>query len=196
MAEHSSRLWVPLQCLNRSESLSIMAEHTFRLWVLWVFEQIRTTDRNGWTYIQHVSPSSVSRSEPLTRKANHASSLWVTLHWDQNHWQEQLNIHPVCEFSPVFEQSKTTDKNGWTCIQFVSPSPLFKQFRTTDKKGWTLIQLVSYSPVFEQIWITNKNDWICIQLVSPSPVFEQIRTTERMAEHLSRKWVPLQCLSR
>jgi hypothetical protein len=147
------------------------------------FEQIRTTDKNGWTPIQRVSPSQVwaEQNHWQERLNTHPgceplSSLWA----DQNHWWERLNIQLGCEsLSSLWE-----DQNHWRerlnthpLWQVVSPSPVFDQIRTTDKNGWTPIQQVSHSPVFEQIRTsTDKNGWTPIhwQDVSCSPVFEQI----------------------
>ena len=115
-AEHSSSMWVPLQCLSTSHPspLTRRAEHPFSLWVP-MFEQIwvTSTDQKGWTPtgIQRVSPSPVfealSRSDPLTRMAEHPSRMWVP---------------------PMFQQIRSTvtdeTRNGWTQIQDVSHPPL------------------------------------------------------------------------
>ena len=79
-----------------------------------VFEQTRSTDQtwNGWTPIQRVSPfQCLSRSDPLTRMAEHPSRMWVT--WlglalqDQIHWPKWLNNHSGCE--PLFFSSVLAD---------------------------------------------------------------------------------------
>ena len=145
----------------RSDPLTWMAEHWCSLWVIPVFEQIRSTDLNGWTLIQAVGYCPVS---------------------DQIHWPEWLNIHPVGEsLSSVWADHwqiywmtehpsswwvaiqclRSTDLNGWTSIQFVSRSLVFKRItgRSTDMNGWTPIQTVSPSPVFEQIIGRSTDHW-------------------------------------
>ena len=116
----------------------------------------------------------LSRSDSLTRMAEHR--MWVLFNvWtDHIHRPEWLNTlhHSGCESLSVFKQITSTDQNGWTFIQRVSSSPVFEQTRFTDKKGWPPIQLVSPSSVFEQFRSTDQNNWT------------------------SRVWVPLQCLSR
>ena len=119
-----------------------------------VLEQIGTTDKNGWTCIQVVSslfiwaawihwwewlnmhPVCESLSS-IWANQNH-SQEWLNMHSGSEslfsvwaawiHWWEWLNMHPGCESppSPVFEQIRIIDKNGWTCIQYVSPSPVFE----------------------------------------------------------------------
>ena len=53
-----------------------------------------------------------------------------------------------------------TDKNGltWTRIQLVSCFPVLEQIRTTDKNGWTCIQKVS--PSVLQIWTTKNGVYL------------------------------------
>ena len=101
---------------------------------------------------------------------------WVLLRWIGNISRMWVALN---------EQIRTTDENGWTPIQRVSPSPVSEQIRTTDENGWTPIQDVSPSPVFEQIRTSDENGWTPIQVVSPSPVFEQIRTTDENG------WTPI-----
>ena len=102
-----------------SEPLTRTAEHGFSGWVHSpVFEQIRTTDENGWTYIQTVSLP---------------SSFWA----DRNCWQE---MHSKWAPSPVFEQIRTTDKVEHPSSMWVW-SLVFDQIRTTDENGWTCILL-------------------------------------------------------
>ena len=121
MAKHAFRMWVPLQCLSRSEPLTRMAEHASSMWV--PFQHL-TTVKNSWTSIQGVSPSLVFRTTDKNGWTHiqvvSPSSVWA----DQNHWQEWLNMFPASE-SPVFEQIRTTDKNGWTHIQVVSLSSVW-----------------------------------------------------------------------
>ena len=114
MAEYASSKWVPLQCLGRSEILTRMAEHAFSKWVppsVWADQNhwqewlnmhpgyeslpIVWADQNYWQEWLKICLFCIhllclSRSEPLTRMAEHASSLWVC---------------------PVFEQIRVTDKN-------------------------------------------------------------------------------------
>ena len=106
MGEHPSRQWVSLQQLNRSEPLTRLGEHPSRKWVaLQCFRRSEPFTRTGehpsrqWVILQ-----CLSRSEPLTRMGDHPSSEWVS--------------------SPVLEQIRATDKNGWTPIQGVSCCPV------------------------------------------------------------------------
>ena len=86
---------------SRSKSLMRMAKYVSSLWV---------------------PLQCLKRSEPLKRMAKHASSEWVISQWaDQNHWQEWINMCPASELLSVFEQMRTTDKNGWIYFQYVSP---------------------------------------------------------------------------
>ena len=62
-----------------------------------VFEQIRFTDLNGWTPNPACELLSSVRSGPLTWMAEHTCSLWVTPVFNQIHWPDWLNIHPVGE---------------------------------------------------------------------------------------------------
>ena len=83
-----SRLWVALQCLCRSKSLTRMAKHASSKWV---------------------PLQCLSRSEPLTRIAEQMSRMWVTFQClsDQNHWQEWLDTHPECKsLSSVWADQK------------------------------------------------------------------------------------------
>ena len=126
-----------LQCFSWWESLTRMAEHTSRLWVALVFEQMRPTEENCWTCVQWVScypvfpadenhwsewlnmcPASellfsVSTDEPLMRMAVHVFSLWVAPQCLQMKTTnpEWMNAHPESE-----SLLRTTDKNGWTCV--------------------------------------------------------------------------------
>ena len=106
-----------------------------------------------------------------------------------------LNMHPACELLSNFEHW-ITDEDGCTCIQGVSGSP-FEQIRATDENGWTLIQGVSGSEEFEQIrttdntiWKKSFSLWVAVQCS------RILKPLIRMAEHLSRMWVPLQSLSK
>ena len=53
LAEHPPSLWVAHQQINTIDRIS---EHPSSEWVPPVFEQIRITDKIGWTPIQQVSP--------------------------------------------------------------------------------------------------------------------------------------------
>ena len=109
----ASRLWVTFQCLSRSEPLRT-AVHVFRLWVAL---QCLT-----WR-----------RSKTLTRITEYVSSEWVTLQCLSSS-ESLMSMHPACEsLSPVFQQIRTTDENGWICIQRVSQSPEFEHIRITDE---------------------------------------------------------------
>ena len=116
MAEHSSRLWVSLQCFSRSETLTRMAEHVSRKWVT-----LQCRPELLTRMAEHASRLWVcfTRLEPLTRMAKHSSRWWVPL---------------LCSLS--LRRLETTDENGWTCFQNVSSSPVFEQIRTTDGNGW------------------------------------------------------------
>ena len=50
-------------------------------------------------------------------------------------------------YTPVVEQIRSADLNGWTSIQHVSHSLVFEQIRTPDGNGWTQIQHVSHTSV-------------------------------------------------
>ena len=200
MPEHVFREWVPLQWLKRSESLTRMAEHISSRWVPpTLCEQFRTTDKNDWTHLQVVSPTAVIEQIKITDNA------WTCI--------------KAVSFSLVFEQIWTTDKNGWTCIQGVSSTLVFKHIRVTDKNGWTHIQRVSPPLVFEHIKTANKNgntypaseslfsvwsdqhhwqEWLntYTECESVSKCLSRSKPLTRMAEHISRLWVPLLCLSK
>ena len=83
-------------------------------------------------------------------------SVWA------DHWQEWLNAHPACE-----SLSSWTDQSHlgwWLNIHPGCESLFIELIRTTDKNGWTCIQDVSHSPAFEKIRIT-KNGYYCTQNV-------------------------------
>ena len=73
-----SRMWVPLQCLSRSGPLMRMVKHASSLWVA------------CWCLI---------RSELLTRIAEHVSSLWVISSpvFELIYWQDWLNTYLASE---------------------------------------------------------------------------------------------------
>jgi hypothetical protein len=154
-----------LQCSSISELLMRMAECTFRMWVPSpLFEQIRATDKNGCTRIQHVS--SLSRVWPY-----------------QNHWQEAEHVSSMWVLSPVFEHIRITDKIGWMCIQQVS---LFSHV-WADQNHWqerlnthpaseSVLQCLSLSEPLTRMaeHALASSEWVC------SPMFEQIRTTDKI----------------
>ena len=177
-----------------------------------VFDLIRTTDKNG---------SACESLSSIWAEQNHYQD-WLNMHpgceclssvWaDQNHWQEWLIMHSFGEFF----SSVWADKNSWMHLVCEFLSSIWME-QNHWQNGWTHIQFVSPSLVFEPI-TTDKNGWKSIQGVSPSSVFEQIRTwqewlnTYQACESLSgvwadqnhwqewlntsSKWVPLLCWSR
>ena len=143
-----------------------------RLWKV----AVRFTNEVYWkTSRMWVALKELSRLEPLTRLAEHASRLWVTLDiWaDWNHWREWLNTHPGSECSPVFERMRTTDKNGWTSIQRVSA-----------------LQCLIRSEPLIRMGEHPSSLWVSLQCLSRS---EPLMRTH---QHPSSSWVNLQCLSR
>ena len=175
MAGHASRKWVhswvfeKIRATDENGGTCIQNVSLLSRFFFWV-------DQNHWLWL-NIHPGCefalqcLSGSKPLTR-------VWTCIQrvsHSQNHWWEWLNTHPGSEFalqclsrleplmrmaehtsrkwvySPVFDQSKITDKNGWKHNQQVSCSPLFKQIRNTNM-GWMLIdwQQVSCSHVWDQ----------------------------------------------
>ena len=143
MAEHTFSMWVALQCLNRLEPLKIMVEHASGVWV---------------------ALQCLSRSELLTRAEHNPAceSLWTT-----NETCVQL-VGPLS----VFEQIRTTDKKGWTCVKSVGPSSISRDQNHWDQNHW-------------QEWL---NTCPHVQLVSHSHVWASKLLT-RTAEHVSKMWV-------
>jgi hypothetical protein len=120
MVEHISRMWVGSR-VSRSELLMNTYLVCELLSFVWVGE-------NNYWWAEHVSSEwvalqSLSRSELLMRVAACPVCELLTGFWaNQNHWWEWLNTLQTVSCSLVFEQIRTTDVNGWTCIQRVSYS--------------------------------------------------------------------------
>ena len=117
VAEHESRLWVSLQSLIRSEPLMRLVEHMSRLWVPSSFRS-QPLIRMGpgckllfsfWAYQNHKKDWTLVCIQGVSH-----SLLWPC----QKHWWEWL-IQRVSR-SPVFEQIRTTDKNGWLHSKWVT----------------------------------------------------------------------------
>ena len=135
MAEHVSRVWAPLQ--------------------FWA-------DQSYWQEWLNIHPGSESLS-CVWADQNHSQDLLNTYQGceslssvsaDWSHWQEWLNTHPACESLSLFEQIRSAHKNGWTCIQRVSPHPVFEQIWTTDKN----CQIHPGSESLSIIW-SDQNHW-------------------------------------
>lgn len=76
-------------------------------------KQTKTTDKNGWTHVQDVSYFLVFKL--LIKTAKHVSSLWVhsSIYSAQapSHWQYWINMLQIVSHSLVFKQIKITDEN-------------------------------------------------------------------------------------
>lgn len=174
--------------MSRSELLTRMPDHVSSEWVAWLeFEQTRTTDDrdNAW-HVQLVSLWCLKWSEPLTEHS--ISSKWVLLSvWadirttDKNGW---MPIQFVSCFLVVFEEQNHWWEWTWTWIQFVScPSNI--EWMMWISHWWEWLHMHSASEflsIFQQIRsfrTTDKNGWMFVQDVSCSPVFLQIRLTDK-----------------
>ena len=199
---NTSRMWVTLQCLSRSELPMRMAEKCIQfVSPTSVFDHIRTTEEwlNAYSDCEILSIvwedqsdqrellnahlesesllQSMSRSEMLMRMVEHGSRGWVSL---------------KCP------QIRTVNNNGWIHIQTVSLSQVFENHwwgwlnMHTEwesellslylRRSEPLTKMAEHasrvwvSPMFEQIRTTEENDWTHVQIVSLS--FEQIRNSE------------------
>ena len=161
-----------------------------------------------------VALQELSRAEPLTRMAEHACRLWVALAcMSRLELLTRMTEHASRLWvSPVFLQMRTTDENGWTCIQRVSHSSVFECIRITDDRMddafslWVALQHVSRSePLTGTVNIHLACELLSLQIewelvtIHPvcellSPMFEQIRTTDENGEHGSSLWVALPSL--
>ena len=176
-----------------------------------VFEQIRTTDKrlnthpaseslfsvwadqNHWqewlnTHLACESLQYLSRSEPLTRMAGHASRKWVPL-----------------------QCSMQINENDWTCIQRVSPLQCLSRFEPLTRmasRKWVPLQcwvpLTRMAEHASSLWaplcFLSRSESLMRKAEHPSSlwvsaVLEQIGQLTRKAEHPSSLWVPLQFLS-
>ena len=186
MGEHISSLWVPLQCISRSEPLNSMG--------------------GRWAPIQTVSPS----PSPVYEQNNHwqervnthpASESLSSVSADGNHWQEWVNTHPVCESLPVFQQIRTTEYKGWipSGIQRVSPSPLSLQYISRSEpltrmcehpsREWVPLHHFGRSEPLTRTGEHLSRKWVLFWGLS------RLELLMRMGGHLSREWVTLQFLS-
>ena len=170
--KYTSRLWVPLQYLNRSKLLMRMAEPASS---------------------ECVALPCLSRLEPLTRTTGHASRMWVAVRADQNYWWEWLNMHPACE--SIF--SVWTDQIHWQKLLIMHP--VCESLSSVWADQYHYQEWLNMCPgcelLFEQNRASNLNEyaeyvsrlWVALQFLCRSEPL-------RMAELVSRKWVSLQCL--
>ena len=138
-------------------------------------------DKNGWTCVQGVSCYPVSG---VVR--------------NQNHWQKKLNTFSMWVTLLCLSRSVSLMKM-LNMIQRVSCAPVFEQFRTTHKNGWICcVQGVSCSPV-SSVCLSNQN-WLTIAEYASSMwvAFYCLRRSEPLNENdwSSSSWWVLQCLSR
>ena len=140
-----------------------------------------------------VALQELSRSEPLTRMAEHACRLWVALAcMSRLELLTRMTEHASRLWvSLVFLQMRTTDENGWTCIQRVSHSSVFECIRITDDRMddafslWVALQHVSRSePLTGTV-----NIHLACELLSLLLVFES--NWMRIGDHPSSLWVAL-----
>ena len=184
--ESLSSLWEWQEWLNihlASELLfNVWADKSGWTWIQIVslspvFDQIRTTDETCWTYVQIVSPFQfLTRSQPLIRMGPGCKllfSFWAyqnhkkgwtlvciqgvsySLLWPcQKHWWEWLIQRVSC--SPVFEQIRTTDKNGWSHSKWVTLQ--------SSSRSEPLMKLAEH---ISSLWVAlnyweELNYWTCI----------------------------------
>ena len=147
--EHTSREWVPLHFLA-DQTTDKNGRTLHREWViLQMFEQIITTDENGWIHIQVVSCT------PLFEQIR-------TIY--KNDWTCLQDV--IC--SLMFEHIRMTDKNDWICTQRVSYSPVFVQIWTSYKNGqthskWVALQCLHRSvPLTRMVYICSECDLILL----------------------------------
>ena len=167
---------------------------------LWVFEKIKTTDKNGWTHIRvQVVSSLVVFDQIRTTDKNgwNTSRKWVQVALQCLTTSKSLTMmHLVCELLslPLKYLSRSAWENNWTCIQHVSllSSILSRSEPLTGMAECTSSKWVP-SPVFKQFGITDKNFQTCIQEVSCYPIFKQMRNTgtDKNDWKHTRSWVPL-----
>ena len=148
-----------LSYVSRSESLTRVAEHLQGVSCSLVFEQIRTSDKNGWEHVSrlwvHFLVCEWFRTTDKRGLTAWRSGLFFGAWADQNHWQE-LNMHPDCEFTlyclrrsdPMMRMPEHVS-SGWVC----SSSELLMRMAEHVSSEWV------YSPVFEQIRTTDENGW-------------------------------------
>ena len=124
----------------------------------------------------------------------HASRMWVPLWYfsvDQNHWQELLNAHLASSESLT---SVWENQNRWQeWLNLSSGSECL--IKTTDENGWTCIQGMSLSKVSKSEPLTRTSEYASRKWV-PFQCLERLKPLMRMTEHASSGWVACQCLRR
>ena len=184
-----------LQSLSRSDLLMRIAEHASSKWVHSpVFEQIRSTDENGWTCRKWVhSPVFQIRTTDNGGTCVQDVSLLYRVWADLNHWWGGFNTHSASESlqclsgsEPLMRMSEHTSRE-W--VYFL----VFEQIRTTDKNGWICIQQVSlFSNVNNLKSRTTDKKWLNTHLASELlSTFCQWADQNYWHKHSSSKWVVL-----
>ena len=148
LAKHSECEFT-LQCLSRSEPLTRLTEHIQSVSLL----SSVLADQNHWWDWLNMDPACESFFS-IWANQNYWCK-WLNMHpgcellfsvWAENHWWKWLNMYSGSEFSLKSESLRRMVKHissGWV------HSLVFEQIRTTDKNGWTHISREwVHSPVF------------------------------------------------
>ena len=98
-----------------------LAEHISSEWV--TFQCLRTADKNSWTHVQHKSCSPVF----------------------ENHWQDQLNLYPVCELL----SSIWLGQNHWQ--EWLNANPESESLSNVWLKSLMELEWLNTHPVRESI---------------------------------------------